>query len=102
MKKQINEIKRMQQLAGLINESGYHKSSLPIDGKLIGSKFHIDFDDIGQLWDKKFEEKYGHELDDLNDEDNDNYAIIQDETTEDLKSKLFQIYNKLITLKYIY
>jgi hypothetical protein len=102
MKAQINELKRMQQLAGLITESGYHKSLLPIDGKLVGNRFHIDFDDIGNLWDKKFEEKYGHEPNDLNDDDNYNYAIIKDETTEDLESKLFQIYNKFITLKYIY
>jgi cobalamin biosynthesis protein CobT len=90
------------------NESEYRESSmneannLPIDGELIGNKFHVDFDDLGNLWAEKFEEEYGHEYDDLNDEDNDNFAIIQDKTVKDLESILSQMYGKSITLKYMY
>jgi hypothetical protein len=106
MKKQLNEIKRMQQLAGLITESEYQKplmnENLPIDGELIGDEFHVDFDDIGNLWSDEFIKKHGHEPDDLNDEDNDNFGIVQDEVVNDLKSKLSQIYKKPITLKYVY
>ena len=108
MKKQINEIKRMQLLAGLITESEYQESpvketnAMPIDGKLIGNEFHVDFDDIGNLWAEKFEEKYNHEYDDLNDEDNDNFAIIQDEVMKDLEAKLSSMYGKPITLKFEY
>jgi hypothetical protein len=106
MKKQINEIKKMQLLAGLITESEYRESlmneanNIPIDGELRGNKYHVDFDDLGNLWSEKFKEKYGHEYDDLNDEDNDNFEVIQDEVINDLETKLSNKYKKPITLKF--
>lgn len=102
MKKQINEIKRMQQLAGLINESQINEV-LPIDGELMDDDtFVVDFDDMGNLWADEFEKKAGHEYDDLNDEDNDMFRRIQDEVVKDLEDRLSNMYDRPIKLKYEY
>ena len=110
-KEEVNEsFLKMQKLAGLITETQYNQkkklnesnylSQLP--GELIGDKYEVDFDDLGNLWSAKFEEKYGHEYDDNNDEDGANFEKIQDEVVNAVEKELMDKYNKSIKLSYNY
>jgi hypothetical protein len=51
--------------------------NLKKEGFIVDNTFHIDFDEIGNFWSEVFEKAYGHEFNDLNDDDNDKFDNIQ-------------------------
>jgi hypothetical protein len=56
-----------------------------LETQMIDGVLHIDFDEIGSFWMDVFEEVFGYEYSDDNDEDYDNFNKIQD-ITRDLLS----------------
>jgi hypothetical protein len=92
------EILRMKKLAGLITEGEYAKALLRENieqdiataakpkikdlmleprTEMIDGVLHIDFDDIGTLWSEVFEEVFKREMDDLIDQDVDDFEKVQ-------------------------
>ena len=62
----------------------------------------IDFDDMGNMWVKKFEEEVGEEYNDNNDKHNEIFDRIQVETRQQIELKLFEIFEDTIVLDYEY
>lgn len=84
----------MQMLAGIITEEQYKAKlnedggdvesiinnmlpNLEKEGYIENNIFYIDFDEIGNFWHNVFEKAYGHEHDDLNNDDIDKFDNIQ-------------------------
>jgi hypothetical protein len=119
-KSNLNEVKRMQQLAGLLKESQVNEgNNVPYDdatnnriqaimdelletGELIGNEYWVDFDDLGNVWGDIFRISQGHEYDDLNDEDNEIFGELQDDVLATLEHKLFEKYGKKVEIKWEY
>jgi hypothetical protein len=96
--KESLEILKMKKLAGLITEGEYAKALLRENieqdiatsakpkikdlmleprTKMIDGVLHIDFDDIGTLWSEVFKEIFKREMDDLIDQDVDDFEKVQ-------------------------
>jgi hypothetical protein len=76
----INEIKVIDPLQDQIDLKITNIIEPKIGGvntQMIDDVLHVDFDDIGNLWTNVFEEAFGHEYDEDNDEDYDNFNKIQ-------------------------
>lgn len=58
-----------------------------LETNMIGDILHIDFDDIGNLWSEVFEEIFGREYDEDDDDDYENFGKIQDISNELLSNK---------------
>ena len=62
----------------------------------------IDFDDMGNMWMKKFEEEVGEEYNDNDDKHNEIFDRIQVETKHQIESYLFNLFEDTIVLEYEY
>jgi hypothetical protein len=62
----------------------------------------IDFDDMGNMWEKKFTEEVGEEHDDQNDKHCEIFDRIQMETNKKIESVLFDIFEDTIVLEFEY
>jgi len=62
----------------------------------------IDFDDMGNMWEKKFTEEVGEEHDDQNDKHCEIFSRIQNETNKKIESVLFDIFEETIVLEFEY
>ena len=62
----------------------------------------IDFDDMGNMWEKKFTEEVGEEHDDQNDKHCEIFSRIQMETNKKIESVLFDIFEDTIVLEFEY
>ena len=62
----------------------------------------IDFDDMGNMWEKKFTEEVGEEHDDKNDKHCEIFDRIQMETNKKIESVLFDIFEDTIVLEFEY
>ena len=62
----------------------------------------IDFDDMGNMWEKKFTEEVGEEHDDQNDKHCEIFSRIQNETNKKIESVLFDIFEDTIVLEFEY
>ena len=62
----------------------------------------IDFDDMGNMWMKKFEEEVGEEYNDWDDKHNEIFDRIQVETRKKIENCLFEIFEDTIVLEYEY
>ena len=62
----------------------------------------IDFDDMGNMWEKKFTEEVGEEHDDQNDKHYEIFSRIQNETNKKIESVLFDIFEDTIVLEFEY
>jgi hypothetical protein len=91
------------QFGGLSEDENQDESvNLPIQGELIGDEFHVDFDDMGNLWYQEFLDQYGVEHDDENDDHYDKFDKVQTDTIKDIKDKLAQMYKKPIKIVFDY
>jgi hypothetical protein len=78
------------------------EDELPIEGELIGNEYIIDFDDLGNLWEKRFYEKYGYwhyQSDTEDDENYERYDNIQKETWKEIEDILSVKFGKPIKIK---
>jgi hypothetical protein len=62
----------------------------------------IDFDDMGNMWEKKFTEEVGEDYDDHNDKHCEIFDRIQTETNKKIESVLFEIFEDTIVLEFEY
>ena len=62
----------------------------------------IDFDDMGNMGEKKFTEEVGEEHDDQNDKHCEIFSRIQNETNKKIESVLFDIFEDTIVLEFEY
>ena len=79
-----------------------NEEELPIEGELIGNEYIIDFDDLGNLWEKRFYEKYGYwhyQSDTEDDENYERYDNIQKETWKEIEDILSVKFGKPIKIK---
>jgi len=60
----------------------------------------IDFDDMGTMWSKKFEQEVGEEFNDLDDKHCEIFDRIQKETRHLIESQLFEVFEETIVLEY--
>lgn len=98
LQKESLEVLKMKKLAGLITEGEYAKALLRENieqdiataakpkiknlmseprTEMIDGVLHIDFDDIGTLWTEVFEEVFKREMNDLIDQDVDDFEKVQ-------------------------
>ena len=78
------------------------EDELPIEGELIGNEYIIYFDDLGNLWEKRFYEKYGYwhyQSDTEDDENYERYDNIQKETWKEIEDILSVKFGKPIKIK---
>jgi hypothetical protein len=62
----------------------------------------IDFDDMGNMWEKKFTEEVGEKHDDQNDKHCEIFSRIQLETNKKIESSLYEIFEDTIVLEFEY
>ena len=62
----------------------------------------IDFDDMGNMWGKKFTEEVGEEYNDLNDKHCEIFSRIQLETNKKIESSLYEMFEDTIVLEFEY
>ena len=78
------------------------EDELPIEGELIGNEYIIDFDVLGDFWEKRFYEKYGYwhyQSDTEDDENYERYDNIQKETWKEIEDILSVKFGKPIKIK---